>query len=170
MLAAAFLVLLIGACTTTRTNVIPTVADVDLSRFAGDWYVLGNIPTVIEREAFNAVEHYAPPEGNRIETTFTFNKGSLDGPQKVYRPTAFVSDESNAIWGMQFIWPIKAEYRIVYLDADYQYTIIGRSKRDYVWVMGREATVPEPVYADLVRRVADLGYDTTKLRRVPHQP
>ena len=33
---------------------------------------------------------------------------------------------------MQFVWPIKAEYLIVYLDEDYSKTVIGRSKRDFV--------------------------------------
>ena len=147
---------------------IPTVETVDLQRFAGDWYVLASIPTAFEKEAFNAIESYGVPEGNRIETTFTFNKGGFDGPEKVYRPTAFVSKESTAVWGMQFIWPIKAEYRIVYLEPSYEYTIVGRSKRDYVWIMARSAEVSEARYADLVQRVRELGYDTTALRRVPH--
>ena len=29
---------------------------------------------------------------------------------------------SNAVWGMQFIWPIKAEYVVVYLSDDYSQT------------------------------------------------
>ena len=69
---------------------------------------------------------------------------------------------------MQFIWPIRAEYRIVHLDDAYQYTIVGRSKRDYVWIMARQADISEETYRYLVARVAELGYDTSKLRRVPH--
>ena len=35
------------------------------------------------------------------------------------RPRGFVVDRaSNAVWGMQFVWPIKADYRIAYLSED----------------------------------------------------
>ena len=38
---------------------VPTARDVDLSRFMGDWYVIANIPTWPERDAYNAVENYS---------------------------------------------------------------------------------------------------------------
>ena len=78
-----------------------------------------------------------------IATTFTFRKGSFDGERKEYNPTGYVRNElTNAEWGMQFIWPIKADYRIIYLTDDYSQTIIGRNKRDYVWIMARTPEIP----------------------------
>ncbi|MEX0330080.1 MAG: lipocalin family protein [Puniceicoccaceae bacterium] len=148
---------------------IRTEASVDLNRFMGDWYVIACIPTFIETEAYNAVETYARGEGNRIDTTFTFNKGGFDGPLKEYNPTGFVSEESDALWGMQFIWPIKAEYRIVYLDDNYTQTIIGRSKRDYVWIMARTPEIPEADYQKLLDIVAAEEYDLSQIRKVPHE-
>ena len=56
------------------------------------------------------------------------------------------TDGSNAIWGMQFVWPIKAEYLIAFLDADYTQTVIARSSRDYVWLMARTPTVSDADY------------------------
>jgi len=74
----------------------------------------------------------------------------------------------NAVWGMQFIWPIKAEYVIAYLDESYQITIVGRSKRDYVWIMARVPCLDDAVYADLLSRVMALGY-TEAPRKVPQR-
>lgn len=161
----AFICLMTGC---QSPSPIRTEASVDLDRFMGDWYVIACIPTFIETEAYNAVESYARGEGNRIDTTFTFNKGGFDGPLKEYNPTGFVSEESNAVWGMRFIWPIKAEYRIVYLDDDYTQTIIGRSKRDYVWIMARTPQIPDEDYQQLVNIIAAEGYDISQLRKVPH--
>ena len=161
------LVCLMSGC--QSPSPIRTEASVDLDRFMGDWYVIACIPTFIETEAYNAVESYARGEGNRIKTTFTFNKGGFDGPLKEYNPTGFVSEESNALWGMQFIWPIKAEYRIVYLDDDYTRTIIGRSKRDYVWIMARTPEIPEADYQQLVDIIAAEGYDISQIRKVPQK-
>ena len=147
-----------------------TVSKVDLERFMGDWYVIANIPTFLEKDAYNALENYALNEDGTIATTFTFNKGGFDGELKKYTPKGFIKDkESNALWGMRFIWPIKADYRIVYLDDDYTQTIIGRKKRDFVWVMARTPDVSEGDYQKLLGVVADLGYDMSKVQRVPHR-
>ena len=165
-----FSVLILGACK-SMSNLPPirTAESVDLSRFVGDWYVIGNIPTFIETEAYNAVESYEAPVNGKIATTFTFNKGSLTGPEKVYQPTGFVTEGTgNAVWGMQFIWPIKAEYRIVYISEEYDLTIVGRTKRDYVWIMARQSDISDSDYAMLMQIVEEEGYDLDKVRRVPH--
>jgi len=162
-------VLFLWGCQTMKQ--IHTVESVDLKRFMGDWYVIASIPTFIETEAYNAVESYKLAEDGTIETTFRFNKGGFDGPEKTYKPRGFIEDrQSNAVWGMQFIWPFKAEYRIIYLSNDYERTIIGRTKRDYVWIMARQPSISEEDYRRLVKFIEEQGYKSGKLRRVPHAP
>jgi len=147
---------------------LPTAPSVDLERFMGDWYVIANIPTFLEKDAYNAVESYRLGEDGVVHTTFRFNKGASDGPLKTYHPKGFVRDrETNAVWGMQFVWPIKAEYRVVYVSEDYGRTIIGRSKRDYVWIMARTPQIPEADYLKLLGIVKEAGYDVGKVQRVP---
>lgn len=170
LLIVVALILITGCQSTRLDNSIRTMPYVDLNRFAGDWYVLAAIPTFIETEAYDAIESYAQPVDGQVATTFRFRDGGFDGPEKVYNPMGFVrQDTGNAVWGMQFIWPFKAEYRIVYVDKDYQYTIIGRSKRDYVWIMARSPDISESRYQKLVNLIENEGYDTNRLRRVPHR-
>jgi apolipoprotein D and lipocalin family protein len=146
-----------------------TVDYVDIDRFMGDWYVVANIPTFLEEEAHNAVESYEKNEDGTIATTFTFLDGGFDGERKEYHPTGFIRDtETNALWGMQFIWPIKADYRIVYLDHDYTKTVIGREARDYVWVMARTPTISDEEYEEIIQLIDSIGYDISKMNRVPH--
>lgn len=148
---------------------MPTVAHVELPRFMGDWYVIAGIPTFLEKHAYNAVESYRLNTDGSIATTFTFRKGSLEGPVKTMRPRGWVRDSSNAVWGMQFIWPIKAEYLIAYVDEDYSETIIARSARDYVWIMARTPVLAPSEYQRLVAMVEKFGYDPAKLRPVPQR-
>ena len=70
---------------------------------------------------------------------------------------------------MRFIWPFKADYRIVYLDDDYTQTIIARKKRDYLWIMARTPSIPESDYEKLVEFSGSIGYDTSELQRVPQR-
>jgi apolipoprotein D and lipocalin family protein len=58
---------------------------------------------------------------------------------------------------------------IVDLSPDYQRTLIGRSKRDYLWIMARTPSIAQADYSALVEKAKSLGYDTSKLRRVPQQ-
>lgn len=150
--------------------VIHTVDTLDLKRFMGDWYVIANIPTMFEKNAFNAVESYRLDNDGTVETTFRFNKGGFEGPQKIYRSRAFVLDkDTNAHWGMQFVWPFKAEYRVVFLAEDYSLTMIGRSKRDYVWIMARAPSIPDTDYARLLGLLESYGYDIRRVQKVPQQ-
>jgi len=166
-LSLIMLILNLG-CQTMKP--IETVDYVDLNRFMGDWYVIASIPTFIETDAYNAVESYRLEKDGTVATTFRFNKGSLDGPLKEYHPRGFVRDtQSNAIWGMQFIWPFKAEYRIIYLSEDYSTTVIGRTKRDYVWIMAREPSIPDEKYAFFLKFLKEQDYDISKLQKIPQQ-
>ncbi|MFO1427703.1 MAG: lipocalin family protein [Steroidobacteraceae bacterium] len=132
--------------------------------------MIANIPTFIEKGAHNAIESYALDADGTIRTTFTFRAGAFDGPEKRYEPRGFVvPGTNNAVWGMRFVWPVKAEYVISWVDSQYSETIIARSARDYVWIMARTPTISEERYAALLARVRDYGYDVSQVRRVPQR-
>jgi len=167
-LGLAMLLVMLTGCSTTPA--IPVAPKVDVERFMGDWYVIANIPTAPERGAHNAVESYRIDRDGSIATTFTFRQGAFDGPEKVMRPRGFVREGTNgAVWGMQFVWPVKAEYLIAHVDADYTETIIARSRRDYVWIMARTPEIPQADFERLRGKVADLGYDMSRLEKVPQR-
>lgn len=150
---------------------VPLAASVDLPRFMGDWYVIAHIPPAADRDAHNAVEHYALVDG-RVETTYRRRPGSFDAPEKIETPTGYVKEGSgNALWGMQFWWwfPIKLEYRISHIEPDYSVTIIGRSRRDYVWLMSRHPDMSDADYERYRALIASWGYDTSKLVRIPQR-
>ena len=147
---------------------------VDLERFMGDWYVIGFIPVTIpffsEEGAHNGLESYRLTDEGVIETTYTFRKGGFDGPEKRFTPKGWVhNEETNAEWRMQFLWPFEAAYLIVYLDEDYQQTIIGVPDRKYVWIMSRDPDVSDADYQELLDYAAGVGYDREKVQRVPQQ-
>lgn len=167
------LALITAGCRTSSSTVksLPLVPHVDLPRFMGDWYVIANIPTFIERDAWNSVESYELNPDGSIATTFRFNRGGPDGPVKTYHPTGFIHDPvTQAEWRMQFLWPFKSAYLILHLDPDYQTTVIGVPSRKYVWIMARTPTLPNAQYQDLVRFLESVDYDVSLLQKVPHSP
>ncbi len=167
------LVLLMVVLTTGCASTLPrlkTVEQLDIKRYMGPWYVIACIPTFIETQAYNAIEEYRLLPDGSIDTVFTFNKGSFDGPKKRYNPRGFIVDKvNNSTWGMQFIRPFKAEFLITYLSPDYNQTIIARNKRDYFWIQARTPQIPEVEYQRLLSMLSAQGYDITKVRKVPQR-
>jgi apolipoprotein D and lipocalin family protein len=165
----ALVALPLAACSAT-TPTVPRVPHVDVARYMGDWYVIASIPSRFEKDAVNAIESYRLAPDGTIQTTFRYRKNDDAGKLKTIHATGFVPDGTqNAVWGMQFIWPIKAQYVIAWLDPAYQVVIVARDKRDYVWVMARTPTIAEADYKALVGKVAAMGYDVQALKRVPQQ-
>ena len=157
--------LLVQGCSTTQSLPMPAVEQMDLERFMGDWYVVASIPTYFEKDAYNPVERYSLNADGSVKTIFSYNKGSIAGPSKSMNAIGFIPDsEKPSIWEMQFVWPVRADYRVVYLSPDYEFTIVGRTKRDYLWIMSRQQPVPEDEFSLLMERAAELGYSLDKVR------
>jgi len=165
-----FVVALAG-CSVMPPADFPREDRVDIDRFMGAWYVVAHIPPPATKNAWNSIERYEQVEPGVIRTVFTYREGGFDGERERMEPTGYVIEGTgNAVWAMQFFWPIRLEYTISYVSPDYDTTIVARSARDMVWIMARTPRIPEPTYEALVGRVAELGYDVSKLRRVPQQP
>ena len=160
--------LLMAGCQSAPQRPLPLASNVDLDRFMGDWYVIASTPTFIDKQAFDAVESYRRDTDGSIATTYTFRDGAFDGPERRYNPRGFVGPGTgNAVWGMQFVWPISADYRIVWLAPDYSRVVIAREKRDYAWIMARTPGLFEAQIQEHLEFLRANGYDPKTLRRIP---
>lgn len=168
-LAIALLAGAINADAGTLPPIQP-VPHVELQRFMGPWYLIASISTVFERHAWNAVETYTLQPGGNINTTFRFNNGAADGPVKQIHSTGYVHpDSGNAVWGVKLFWGFKAQYIVAYLKPDYSEMIVARDARDYTWIFARTPSVPAADWDTLLARVKALGYDMSKVHKVPQQ-
>lgn len=145
---------------------------VDLSRFGGEWYVLGTIPMDWEAGAYNAKETYAVKPNGSMDATFSYRAGA-DGPQKRYHSIAYPVGPGNVVWGQHYLWPVdmvlplEFDYRIAYVSPDYQQAVIARGSRDYVWILARKPQIAEADYQSLLNFVGSAGYNVSLVQRVP---
>ena len=151
----------------SSAQTMKTVPYVDIERFMGDWYVIANIPTFIEKRSTNAIESYYLNKKGEIETTFTFYQDDPSGKKKVYTPKGFIyNTQTNAEWRMQFIWPFKSPFLIIDLADDYSYTVIGVPNRKYVWIMAREPQLSDETFSIITQKLAGIGYDISKIQKI----
>ena len=47
--------------------------------------------------------------------------------------------------------------------------MIGRQKRDFVWIMARTPEISDEDYGRIVDYVDSIGYDTAKIEKVPQR-
>ena len=162
------ILILLTSCQDSMNEPLETVQYVNIEKFMGDWYVIANIPTFLEKGATNAIESYRLNDKGEVETRFSYYKGSPKGVKKEYFPKGFIiNKETNAEWKMQFLWPFKAPFLIIDLDSDYSFTVIGVPNRKYVWIMARKPAIPEDTYLAILSRLKQKGYDLSSLQMVP---
>ncbi len=163
-------ILMLTACQQHRGAPQELASYVDIESFMGDWYVLAHAPTFLDRNAYAAIERYELKDDGRIATTYTFRKGGFDGPERSFHPVGTIyNTETNAEWRMRFFRLFSAPYYILYVDPDYQTTVIGIPSRSMAWIMARQPVVPEAVYEELESVLVEQGYELNILRRVPQQ-
>lgn len=149
---------------------IKPVEHLDLSRYMGRWYVIGIIPTRLERDSHNPVETYTLDRKGNVCTWYRYRPGSFNEPVKLVRSTGLVvPDTGNAEWKVRFFGPLKAQYKVGWIADDYSQVLVVRDARDYLWYMARTPSVPESDYKAMLARVEALGYDARKVERAPQQ-
>ena len=148
---------------------LPTAEKVNIDRFMGRWYVHGYTPIIIDKDAYNAIEHYRLDADKKIQTTYQFRDGGFDAEINTLTPVGWVDEKvkSNAEWRMQFIWPFRSDYIILHLAEDYSRTIVVHPSRKYAWIMQREPEMSDEDYERMLQILESEGVDRRLLLRLP---
>ena len=158
------------ACTSTKPP-LHTVSHVDVPRYMGDWYVIGEIPNFAEKNCFDSTESYALLADGSIDNWFSCRRKSFDAPMKrVTGAKARIADSNtNASWRLRFYGVFSADYEILDLDTSYQWVMVGHPSRSYGWIMARSRILPDSTYEAILNRTRDQGYDPDLFKKVPQR-
>lgn len=145
---------------------LEVVPRVDLERYLGTWYEIATIPQRFQKDCVGVTATYTLRDDGTIEVLNKCRKKTLDGEIKTVKGKAWVVDkDTNAKLKVQFFWPFRGDYWIIQLDPDYQYAVVGHPGRKYLWVLCRTPQMDEPLYQELVQRIANVGYDPSLIKR-----
>jgi apolipoprotein D and lipocalin family protein len=142
--------------------------NVDLSRYAGRWFIIANIPYFAENGNVGSWFDVSFQPDGTLQDIYTAYPKTFDAPAKRFTMTGYVvPDTGGARWRESPFWPLYLSYLILYVDPDYQTALVGYPGRGYGWVLARSPTMDEPTYRALLARFQEQGYDTAQFRRVP---
>ena len=144
---------------------LEVVPYVDLSRYVGTWFEIATIPQRFQKDCVAVTATYTLQNDGTIGVVNKCRKKTLDGKFKSVRGKAWIVDKkTKAKLKVQFFWPFRGDYWIIELDADYQYAVVGHPNRNYLWILSRYPRMEEALYRDLLQRIAQKGYDVSRLK------
>ena len=146
-----------------------SVSQVDIKKFAGEWFIISNIPYFAEKNKVGSKTNYRP-NNNQFDDIFTSQEGSFDAPIDVLKGSAKSTNQSNTQWQSTFYWLIKFNFEVIYINDNYSIMLLAHKSRNYGWVMSRTATVPNSTITKAMKVFANNGYDISKFNLVPQHP
>lgn len=170
LLAVALLAVLANRAQAREPELV-SKAVVDLDRYMGRWWVIGNIPYFAERSKIASADIYALRPDGKIDNVFVYRK-AFDKPEKRMNAIAsVVPGSNNTRWKIAFFGGLlKADYLILEVAPDYSWALIGQPSGKLAWVFGREQRMDDAQFNALREKFAAYGYQPGDIKRVPQFP
>jgi len=137
----------------------------------GTWYEIAKFPQRFERGLVGVAANYTLLPSGKVRVLNEGYKGDFNGPLQTAKGKAKVVDPvTNAKLKVTFFWPFYGNYWILELGKDYEYAVVGDDSRKYLWILSRTPSMDDAVYADLLKRIQEKGFDISKLEKNPQKP
>lgn len=168
----AGLLLWLGYQTFKTKGTLPqTVTELDLERYAGDWYEIARLPNPFQKfDDVGGLERYRLKK-NKLKVTFQWHSHHFETPQKTRKGKVWQPNkEDPGKLKAQFFPLVKADYWVLELGENYEYVVVGTPNKKWLWILSRTPTLSEQTYQTLLARLNSQGWKTERLQRIPQLP
>lgn len=154
---------------------LPTVAQLDLQRYAGRWYEIARLPTKYEKSCsrdITAEYTLDAQKGVVVRNRCVREDGTVEEAEGLLRvPDGRKPGEAEVTFAPSFLhwWPgAWADYWVLFVDDDYQAALVGTPDRDRLWILARKPTMETADLEALKSLALRHGFDSTRLIATPH--
>jgi lipocalin len=154
----AFVASLFVACNASDID-NSTVSSIDLGRYIGSWYEIAKFDHYFERDLEYAKANYSLRSDGKIDVLNTDIKDGKNQEAKGIAKTTNVP----GLLRVSFFGPFFGDYRIMMIDENYQYSLVGGSNDKYLWILSRTPQLEEATKSLILAEAERRGYDTSKL-------
>lgn len=155
----AMSLLAVFGCTAQPTVDNSVSGDLQLEKYLGDWYEIARFDHKFERGIEFCKANYSLREDGKVAVK---NTGLKNGKPSEANGKAKLTDNPR-ILRVSFFGPFYGDYRIMLLDPNYQWVLVGGSDASYLWILARTPQIPEDVRATILAEATRRGYDVSKL-------
>ena len=135
------------------------VRELDLDRFLGSWYEVARFDHFFERGMSQTKANYVLRDDGNIDV---INTGIKNGRPKTAKGKAKLTDIPSLL-RVSFFGPFYSDYRVMLVDADYRYMLIGSGSDGYLWILSRTPQLADTDRTAILTEAKTCGYNTDKL-------
>ena len=159
--ASCMLLLLVG-CVRVPEGIDP-VTNFDSEAYLGTWYEIARLENRFEAGMSNVTASYSLYEDGSIRVR---NKGFLESSKSWKevegRAVAVGSDDVGHL-KVSFFGPFYSSYIVFELAADYSYSFVTSSNKDFLWFLSRSPEVGDVAKQTFKDRVSELGFEAEEI-------
>lgn len=118
-------------------------------------------------------DHWFEHGLTNVKTEYTLNEnselvikniGTENSNEKIITGIGKFKDDTKTGWlRISFFKPFYSDYKIIYLDENYQTVIITSESKDYLWILHRNPKLTIEQKAALILKCQELTFDTQKI-------
>lgn len=164
MVAMIFLMIFLYSASLTVDNT--TVRSLNLERFMGRWYEIARFDHHFERDLTHCSTIYSLQPDGTVRIT---NEGLKRGRWHSSTGKGKLTNQPGVL-RVSFFGPFYSDYRVLMLDPDYTYALIGGSNNHYLWILSRTPTLDENTRYTILQEAEIRGYETNNLIWVDQEP
>jgi len=152
-----------------------TIERLDVPRYMGTWYEIAKFPNRFQAQCTGdtRAEYTAQTDGtvrvvNRCQTENGQTTEAVGLARQVGRPDSPKLQVRFAPAWLSWLPAVWGDYWIIDLDSDYQLVAVSEPRREYLWILARSPRVDVTRQATMLKRLADQGFDLSRLQSTPH--
>lgn len=160
-------VFVLSGCTGIPEGIEP-VENFELEPYLGTWYEIARLDHSFERGLSNVTANYSLREDGGVHVV---NRGYLaekDKWDEAEGKAYFIGEPDVGQLKVSFFGPFYGAYNVFELGDNYEYSMVAGPDRSYLWILAREAHLPQAMLDELLAKAEAAGYDTSELILVEH--
>ena len=156
---AKFLILMLLTSIFAPTKIDNEPVAISLNKYLGKWYEIARFDHSFEHDMERVTAEYKLLPDGYIQV---INSGYRDGKFKETIGKAKTTDTSGLL-RVSFFLNFYSDYRVLMIDKDYNYVLVGSSSPKYLWILSRTPQLDEATLQKIIGAAQEKGYDTDKL-------
>lgn len=145
---------------TQSTDYLPAISNFNVNQYLGTWYEIARYDHWFEQGQKNVKTEYILKDNIIIVK----NQGEIDGKIKKIEGIAKFKDKQNIGWlKVSFFKPFYGDYKIIYIDDNYENVIITGKTQEYLWILSRNQKLTNQKKEFLLNKLKEFKFDTNKL-------
>lgn len=150
----------IFSCSKVQKTNNQAIANFEAEKYLGNWYEIARYDHSFEKNCENVVANYSK-KGKKIQV---LNSCVKNGVLKSAKAIAYFKENPQiAHLKVSFFRPFYGDYKVIYIDEDYENAIIDGGTYNYFWILSRNKKLQDKKLNFLLQKAKEFGYEKEKM-------